>query len=77
MRSIYLRGRRGIIGGACGPAIYFACLHDFVGFFLYEWLFFHVFEMVGSRKMVREVGEEKIIEKMYNPNGITPGLLPT
>lgn len=38
---------------------------------------FHVFERAGVGKAVGEVGKEKIIEEIHNPNGmITLGLLP-
>lgn len=64
VRLIYLRDRKSIIDGACGPAVCFTCLHDFIGFFPYEWLFFHVFERAGVGKTIGEVEEkEKIIEK--------------
>lgn len=79
MWSIYLRDRKKIIDGASGPAIYFVCLHDFVGFLKYVWLFFSVcLKWLGSGKTAGDVeGKEKFTEEIHNPNGIiTPGLLP-
>lgn len=60
MRSIYLRDRKSITDEACGPAIYFVCSHDFIGFLPYKRLFFlYVLKWLRSEKIAGDVGEEE------------------